>query len=90
MINEGFVICRALYDNLLSSKYNKAHVRFMLYLQISDDGVLHILLLFLQEVETHSVQCVRAQFVVPEENLRETHQSDYTPCAVSFPGNCLT
>ncbi len=50
----------------------------VLHLQISDDGVLHILLLFLQEVETHSVQCVGAQFIVPEENLRETRQSDCT------------
>lgn len=39
------------------------------YLQISDDGVLYILLLFLQEVETHSIQCVRAQFIVPQEHL---------------------
>ncbi|TNN83455.1 hypothetical protein EYF80_006436 [Liparis tanakae] len=29
-----------------------------------------------QEVETDGVQCVRAQFIVPEENLRETHQAD--------------
>lgn len=65
----------------------------VLYLQISDDGVLHILLLFLQEVETHSVQCVRAQFIVPEENLRETHQSDSIQCAFlrmfSPKRNCL-
>lgn len=44
------------------------------YLQICDDGVLHILFLFLQEVETHGVQSVRAQFVVPEENLGETER----------------
>lgn len=44
----------------------------MLYLQISDDGVLHILLLFLQEVETHSIQRVRPKFVVSEKNLTET------------------
>ena len=39
------------------------------YLQISDDGVLHVLLLLLQEVETDSVERVRAQLVVPEEYL---------------------
>lgn len=42
----------------------------MLYLQIGDDRVLHIFFLFLQEVETHGVQCVWAQFIVPEKNLR--------------------
>lgn len=52
--------------------------RLVLYLKISDDGVLHILLLFLQEVETHSIQCIRAQFIVPKKNLRETHQSDHS------------
>lgn len=47
----------------------------MLYLQIGDDGVLHVLLLFLQEVEAHSIQCVRTQFIVPEENLRDEQNS---------------
>lgn len=51
----------------------------MFYLQICDDGVLHVLLLFLQEMETHSIQSVRAQFVVPEENLREIDQSVLVP-----------
>lgn len=32
----------------------------MFYLQICDDGVLHVLFLFLQEMETHSIQSVRA------------------------------
>lgn len=32
----------------------------MFYLQICDDGMLHVLLLFLQEMETHSIQSVRA------------------------------
>lgn len=41
------------------------------YLQIGDDGVLHVLFLFLQEVETHGIESVRAQFVVSEENLEE-------------------
>lgn len=54
---------------------------FVLHLQISDDGVLHILFLFLQKVITHSIQCVRAQFVVPKENLRETHN-----CSVALSG----
>lgn len=55
----------------------------MLYLQISDDGVLHVLLLFLQEVETHSIQRVRAQLVVSEKNLTEAQQSGCTRSAVS-------
>lgn len=41
------------------------------YLQVGDDGVLHVLLLLLQEVETHGVESVRAQFIVPEENLEK-------------------
>lgn len=44
------------------------------YLQICDDGVVHVLFLFLQEVETHGVESIRAQFVVPEEHLGETER----------------
>lgn len=84
LLNLAIWVCRALNDIQLASRWNKVTV-FVLYLQISDDGVLHIFFLFLQEVVTHSVQCVWAQFIVPEENLRETHQSDCTPCVLSFP-----
>lgn len=58
-------------------------LQFMLYLQISDDGVLHVLLLFLQEVETHSIQRVRAQLVVSEKNLTEAQQSGCTHSTMS-------
>lgn len=66
---------------------DKTRLQFMLYLQISDDGVLHILLLFLQEVETHSIQRVRPKFVVSEKNLTEAQQSDCTRSAVSYLSN---
>lgn len=62
-------------------------LQFMLYLQISDDGVLHVLLLFLQEVETHSIQRVRAQLVVSEKNLTEAQQSGCSRSAMSYLSN---
>lgn len=53
------------------------------YLQVGDDGVLHVLLLLLQEVETHGVESVRAQFIVPEENL-EGRGGDFYLLKTSF------
>lgn len=37
----------------------------MAYLQVSDDAVLHILLLFAQEVEADSVERIGAELVLP-------------------------
>ena len=39
------------------------------YLQVSDDGVLYVFLLFLQEEVGHRIQGVGAQFVVSQQHL---------------------
>lgn len=39
------------------------------HLQVGDDAVLHILLLLTQEVEAHSIECVGAELVFPQQHL---------------------
>lgn len=73
-----------LDDTDVSAVFDAAtHRQTTGYLQICDDGVLHVLFLFLQEVETHGVESIRAQFVVPEENLGETERK-FLPIQKSF------
>lgn len=55
---------------LSSSRDNKAWLSIH-YLQVCDNGVLHVFLLFLQEVVADGIQRVRAQFVISQQNLGE-------------------
>eukprot|EP00052_Salpingoeca_macrocollata_P022772 m.198848 g.198848 ORF g.198848 m.198848 type:complete len:517 (-) comp21887_c0_seq1:1441-2991(-) len=62
-------------------------------LEVSNDRVMHVLLLFVQKVRRHAVECVGAQFVVPLEHLQHVklhaavHCGDLAvACAVGLGG----
>lgn len=52
--------------------------------------MLHVLFLFLQEVETDGIESVGAQFVVPEENLEGIDDFSSVKITFSPPENVLS